>query len=356
LPLAFADPWRTEGEDRRGHKKQGQGEGRYEKSFQDLNLYFRAHIISIACFFRTTPDTQISRCGRTDPIKLGWMQGFPPPADKVMRYADGSFYTFPKWRWSFSHWREFVPTKNVSRGSITPIPFPRAPKNLDGITFRDLMGNELTWRKSLDATYTDGILVLHKGKIIYEKYFGALSPEKQHIAFSVTKSFVGTLAATLVAQGKLDPRAPVTKYIPELKDSAYGDATVRQVMDMTIGVRYSENYGDPKAEIWDYSRAGSHLTGCPGYNGPKTYYDFLMALKKEGYHDEAFAYKTVNAEVLAWVVKRVSGKSLADLLSHVIWSKIGAEEDAYFQVDTIGTEQGGGGLNTTLRDLARSGR
>jgi len=145
------------------------------------------------------------------------MQGFPPPADKVMRYADGSFYTFPKWRWSFSHWREFVPTKNVSRGSITPIPFPRAPKNLDGITFRDLMGNELTWRKSLDATYTDGILVLHKGKIIYEKYFGALSPEKQHIAFSVTKSFVGTLAATLVAQGKLDPRALLLNIFQNLK-------------------------------------------------------------------------------------------------------------------------------------------
>ena len=291
----------------------------------------------------------------SDPNKLGWMQGFPPAPEKTMWYADSSFYMFPKSRWSFSHWREFVTTKNVFRGFGPAKPLKAALQDLDGLTFKDMMGNSLTWQKSLDLNYTDGILVLHKGKVIYEKYFGALSPEKQHIAFSVTKSFVGTLAAVLMAQGKLDPQAAVIQYIPELKNTAYGDATVRQVMDMTIGVKYSENYADPKAEIWDYSRAGSHLTGCPGYKGPKTYYEFLADLKKEGAHDEVFAYKTVNAEVLAWIVKRISGKSLSDLLSETVWSKIGAEQDAYFQVDTVGTEQGGGGLNTTLRDLARFG-
>jgi CubicO group peptidase (beta-lactamase class C family) len=248
-----------------------------------------------------------------------------------------------------------MPTKNVFRGFSPATNLTVAPQDLDGISFKDMTGNPLTWRKSLDLNYTDGILVLHKGKIIYEKYFGALSPEKPHIAFSVTKSFVGTFAAMLVAQGKLDPAAQVIQYIPELKNTAYGDATVQQVMDMTISVKYSEVYTDPKAEIWDYSLAGSPMTGCPGYKGPKTYYEFLSSLKKEGAHGEVFAYKTVNAEVLAWIVKRVSGKSLSDLLSESVWSKIGAEQDAYFQVDTVGTEQGGGGLNTALRDLARFG-
>jgi CubicO group peptidase (beta-lactamase class C family) len=93
----------------------------------------------------------------------------------------------------------------------------------------------------------------------------------------------------------------------------------------------------------------------PNYQGPRTFYEFLVNLKKEGNHDEAFAYKTVNSEILAWIVKRVSGKSLAALLSDTIWSKLGAEYDAYFQVDSVGTESGGGGLNTTLRDLARFG-
>jgi CubicO group peptidase (beta-lactamase class C family) len=204
-------------------------------------------------------------------------------------------------------------------------------------------------------TYADGLLVLHKGTIIYEKYFGAGNAHRPHIAFSVTKSFVGTLAATLAAQGKLDPGTPVVNYVPELKDSAYGDATVRQVMDMTIGVKYSENYADPKAEVWDYARAGGMVPQPPGYTGPKTFFEFLVTLQKEGEHDAAFAYKTSNAEVLAWIVKRASGQSMANLLSQQIWQKLGAENDAYFMVDSIGTESGGGGLNTTLRDLARFG-
>ena len=314
-----------------------------------------------ATLFQTTalaqaPQVQkIPDAAATDPNTLGWMQGFPPPAGKTIQYADIGFYTFPKTRWSFSHWREFMPTKNVFRGFGPAKPLTGAARDLDAIAFQDMKGNPLTWRKSLDLNYTDGILVLHKGQVVYEKYFGALSPEKPHIAISVTKSFVGTLAAMLAAQGKLDPAAPVIQYLPELKDTAFGDATVRQAMDMTTGVKYSEVYTDPNAEIWEYSRAGSPMTGCPGYKGAKTYYEFLMDLKKEGAHGEVFAYKTVNAEVLAWIVKRVSGKSLSDLLSESVWSKIGAEQDAYFQVDTVGTEQGGGGLNTALRDLARFG-
>jgi CubicO group peptidase (beta-lactamase class C family) len=213
----------------------------------------------------------------------------------------------------------------------------------------------MTWAESLARNYTDGILVLHQGKVIYERYFGALEPRYPHSAFSVTKSVVGTLAAMLAAEGKLDPAALVTQYIPEMKGTAYEDATVRQVMDMTVGVQYSEDYANPKAEVFDYARAGGMLPYGPNYQGPRTFYEFLVKLKKEGQHGEAFAYKTVNAEILAWMVKRVSGKSLADLFSEAVWSKLGAENDAYFQVDSVGTESGGGGLNTCLRDLARFG-
>ena len=291
----------------------------------------------------------------SDPKTLGWMQGFPPAPDKTIRFDNGSFYRFPAFRWSCSNMRELIPTKNVWRGDGPAVLLPRAERNLDDVPFTDMTGKPMTWAQSLVRNYTDGILVMHKGKVVCEKYFGALEPQKPHIAFSVTKSFVGTMAAVLAAEGKLDPAALVTKYIPELKGTAYDDATVRQVMDMTVGVQYSENYADPKAEVWDYARAGGMLPAGPNYQGPKTFYEFLVNLKKEGNHDEAFAYKTVNSEILAWIVKRVSGKSLAALLSDTIWSKLGAEYDAYFQVDSVGTESGGGGLNTTLRDLARFG-
>jgi CubicO group peptidase (beta-lactamase class C family) len=301
------------------------------------------------------PPPQLPEPAKTDPNALGLMQGFPPSAGKTVRFDDGTMWKFPMTRWSFSHMRELVPTAAVRRGLGPPSSLPRAEKNLDAIRFQATSGEEMIFAEALAKTYTDGVLVLHKGRIAYEKYFGAGAADRPHAAMSVTKSFVGTLAAMLVADGKLDPSAPVTQYVPELKDSAYGDATVRQVMDMLIGVKFSENYADPNAETWAYGRAGGLVARGPDYAGPRTFYDFLVGLKKEGEHGQAFGYKTANAEVLAWIVKRAGGKSLADLLSETIWSKLGAEHDAYFAVDGVGTESGGGGLSATLRDLARFG-
>ena len=137
----------------------------------------------------------------TDPVKLGWMAGYPPPPDKQVRYDDGSHYRFPQWRWSFSHWGEVMPSTKVSRGTGPVAPLVRAERDdLDAVTFMPLGGSTtLTWVDSLAANYTDGIVVLHRGRIVYERYFGALTTEQSHIAFSVTKSVIGTLAAMLVA-------------------------------------------------------------------------------------------------------------------------------------------------------------
>jgi CubicO group peptidase (beta-lactamase class C family) len=213
----------------------------------------------------------------------------------------------------------------------------------------------VTWEQAFNANYTDGVVVLHKGKVVYEKYAGALTADGQHIAHSVTKSFFGTIGAMLVAQSKLDENAKVSQYLPELKDSGFGDATIRQVLDMTTGLQYSENYADPKAEVWSHVRAGNVLPRPPGYQGPNTFYEFLQTVKKQGEHGDAFAYKTVNSDVMGWVIARVTGKSVGQNLQDSIWSQLGAEQDAYFSIDTVGTEFAGGGLNTGLRDLARFG-
>ena len=292
----------------------------------------------------------------TDPRTLGWMQGFPPPAERTLRFGDGSYYEFPQRRWSFSHMRELLPTARVSRGDGPVCVLPRADRDdLDSVPFTTFGGQPSTWCDAFAANYTDGVVVLHRGNIVYEKYFGALRAETVHSAFSVTKSFVGTHAAMQVHAGALDDAALVTHYVPELRGSAYADATVRQVMDMTIGVRYSEAYADPTADIWNYARAGGMRARPADYAGPSSFYEYLVTLKKEGEHGTGFTYKTVNTEVLAWIVKRVAGVSLAELTSQQIWSKLGCEYDALYQVDSVGTESGGGGLNTTLRDLARFG-
>lgn len=293
----------------------------------------------------------------SDPARLGWMTGSPPPADKVIRKEDGSFYKFPQFRWTFSNAQQLGPTTMVSRGDRPPQPLPRAERqDLDSVSFTPIGRAEpMTWAQAFDANYTDGVLVMHQGKVVYERYSGVFTPTKRHMAQSVTKSFFGTLAATLVAEGLIDENAPVSRYVPELAESAFGDATVRQVMDMRTGLQYSENYADPKAEIWSHVRAGGVLPRPPGYSGPQNFYEFLRTVQKSGAHGEAFAYKTVNTDVLGWVIARATGKSVGQVLQERIWTPMGMEQDAYFSVDSLGTEFAGGGLNTALRDLARFG-
>ncbi len=290
----------------------------------------------------------------SDPKVMGWMQGFPPPPDKVLSVADGSFFQFPAMRYSVNHMREFLPTTVVSRGNKQQIPLKYAlDKNIDTLVFTPTGADKpMTFADSLPLNYTDGIVILHRGRIVYERYFGGLSAQGKHAAMSVTKSFTGTLASILVSQGKLDPSKMVTDYVPELKDSAFGDATVRQVMDMTTALKFSEDYANPAAEIWQYSAAGNPLSAG---DGPKGYLQGLQAVQKEGEHGEAFDYKTPNADALGLIVSRASGKSVAQLLSEQIWTRIGMEQDAYYQVDGLGTPFAGGGISLGLRDMARFG-
>jgi CubicO group peptidase (beta-lactamase class C family) len=293
----------------------------------------------------------------SDPVAMGWMTGTPPPADKTIRFADGSSARFPQTRWAFSNIRQLVPTRVVARGNQPVADFPKAElTGIDAIVFQPLgSAKTMTWAESLDANYTDGILILHRGRIVYERYFGVLKPDMQHIAFSVSKSFVATIAASLIAERVLDDHAVVAKYVPELKASGFGDATIRQLLDMTTGLKYSEDYEDQQSPIVAFSIANGFLPRPANYQGPETSYAYLATLAKEYPHGERFSYKTVNTDALAWVISRVTGKSLSELLRERLWSKLGVEQDAYFTVDSIGTEFAGGGLNLTLRDLARFG-
>ncbi|HOZ26547.1 MAG TPA: serine hydrolase [Hyphomonadaceae bacterium] len=294
----------------------------------------------------------------SDPKVRKLMQGFPPGPDQIVGTDTHglSANSFPNTRWAFSHQRELKSTVNIRRGSEPVHRFPRKlRKEIDGISFVTQEGQQMTWGQSIDAMFTDGIVVLHRGEIVYETFRGALEPHLPHIAFSVTKSFVGLMAAILAHEGKIDTNALVSRYIPELADTAYGDATVRHVMDMTIGVQYSENYTDPNAEVRSYGIAAGFSPPPAGYSGAETIFDFLRTLKKQGEHGQAFAYKTCNTEVLSWIVQRVTDTPMAQLLSERIWQKLGAEEDAYIIVDRIGTAACGGGMNLSLRDLARFG-
>jgi CubicO group peptidase (beta-lactamase class C family) len=301
--------------------------------------------------------TEFPDARATDPTALGWMVGSPPQPDKLIRYEDGSFYRFPQWRWSFSHWRELRPTIEVARGPVPTQQLASAHRSdLDGVTFVRINSTApMTWSESLAANYTDGIVVLHRGRIVYERYFGALTSERPHIAFSVTKSFFGTIAAMLVAEGALDPNAEVASYIPELASSGFGDATVAQILDMTTAVDFTEDYANPSPSFLAYRRATGFLPRPTGSEAQKSIYAFLATIQKKGNHGEAFTYRTPNTDVAGWLIARVAGKSPATVLSERIWSRIGAEDDAFLAVDADGVPLVGSSLNARLRDLARFG-
>lgn len=294
----------------------------------------------------------------SDPKKLGLMQGFPPPPDKLVTQPDSNFFSFPKLRWTVCHFRELLPTEQVSRGIGPPVPleYNLNEAAIDALTFTPMGSSEtMTLEQSLAANYTDGMLIIHQGKIVYERYSGCLNETGKHGAMSMTKSMTGLLAEILVVEGKLDDNALVSSIVPELADSAFGSATVRQVMDMTTGLAYSEDYSDPDADIWIYSRAASPLPKPTGYEGPDGYFEYLQTVKPEGDHGDAFHYRTINTDALGWIISRISGLEVTELLAERIWRRMGAEQDAYITVDGKGTPFAGGGLSAGLRDLGRIG-
>ena len=329
---------------------------------KDAYTLRRSLLVSVALLLAAcTPQpgtAQALSAEESDPNTLGWMQGFPPPADKLIMQPDSNFFSFPKLRWTVCHFRELLPTEQVSRGIGAPVPLAYALDEdaIDALTFKPMGSDDvMTWEESLAANYTDGMLILHEGKVVYERYSGCLDEFGKHGAMSMTKSLTGLLAEILVAEGRLDDTALVATIIPELEGSAFGNATVRQVMDMTTGLSYSEDYADPEADIWIYSRAASPLPKPAGYDGPDGYFEYLQTVRPEGEHGDAFHYKTINTDAFGWIIARVSGLEVTELLSERIWRRMGAEQDAYMTVDGKGVPFAGGGLSAGLRDLGRIG-
>ncbi|MET4279526.1 MULTISPECIES: serine hydrolase [unclassified Bradyrhizobium] len=301
---------------------------------------------------RRYPDAHAS-----DPRELGWMRGAPPPGNKCITFDSDAFLDFPQIRWSLAHVRELMATVNVPRGGGRPsyLEHTDNASEIDSLTFADANGRTRRFDQALLDTYADGIVVLHRGRIVYERYFGALEQHLPHACMSITKSYVGTLIAAFVHEGLLDGSKTIPHYLPELRGTAFEDATLRQVMDMQVGLAYTEVYADERSSVWDYLRACGMRPRAASYDGPRTSCDYLRTVRKERVHGEVFAYKTVNTEVLGWVMARVTGQTFAQLLHERLWSPLGCEEDGYVAVDPAGMPVAGAGLCASLRDLARFG-
>ena len=267
----------------------------------------------------------------------------------------------PRNRWTFQHVREMVPTVEVWRGSGPNRHFDRNEVDLDGLRVTNSDGASVTLPALLEETYTDGFLVIKDGVIRYERYLNGMTERTLHLSQSVAKSITGTVAAMLVRQGLLDPAAPITTYLPELDATAYRGATLQQVLDMITGVRFDETYTDPYSEMGKLDVAAGWNPPPPGtdpdFPWPRHVWELILSLKTaDRPHGEAFHYRSIETDVLAFAMERASGRRLAQLISEELWQRIGAEESAAFTVDAAGYALADGGFNATLRDYARFGQ
>lgn len=291
------------------------------------------------------------------PARLGLMQGAPVPPEKQVRWDNGSMWVFPNTRWAFSNMQALTPTAPVARGTGPASPLPRAlRRDLDAVPVTLPDGRRITWADAFDLHYTDALVVLHKGRIVHERYGDTLGPDGRHIAMSVTKSFVGTLAELLIHEGKLDERRTVASYVPELAQSGFGNATVRQLMDMRTAIAFNEDYAG--TGLTDANRMGIAIgwgPSPPGYKGPDGTFAFATTIQGAGAHGGDFVYRTPNTTALQWIVERVGGAPFATQVSEHFWKPMGMEQEATIGVDRIGTAFGGGGMNANIRDFARFG-
>lgn len=283
------------------------------------------------------------------------MEGSPPPPDMRLPMID---WDRPPWnRWAFQHVREFLPTAPIPCAK-EPSPLPEAPEDITGLSFES-RGQTKTIAEMIEDTYTDGLLIWLNGKVIHESYYNGMSAGSVHLAQSVSKSITATAGATLFEDGLLDPNAPVTDILPELKETAWNGASLQHILDMASGVAYSETYDqrDSDVGITDFASGWKPAPeGVDASQWPRCMWDQFLTLKhQEAEHGARFLYRSIETDVFAHAMERATGQRLPQILSERLWTPMGAEVEANITVDGSGYGLACGGISASMRDFARFG-
>jgi CubicO group peptidase (beta-lactamase class C family) len=260
----------------------------------------------------------------------------------------------PYSHWSFQHVEDFVPTAVISRGigPVAALPAASAPVAEIKVTSTDEAAT--TVAAVMASTATDGWAVAYRGSMVAEEYLDGLEARTRHLLFSVSKSLVAAVVGALHGAGAIELDAPVTAFVPALASCGYAGATVRHLLDMRSGIAFSEDYGDPAAEIHLLDQAiGWAPKRSPDV--PATLHDFLLTLRQKSPHGGPFEYRSCETDVLGWICEVAGGRRMPQLMSELLWSRIGARCDATIGVDTVGTGLFDGGINACLTDMIRFG-
>lgn len=285
------------------------------------------------------------------------MNGFPPSRESQVSFQNYRDYPFSKW--SFRNMAAPFPVLIIPREG--PVHLFKEAGNSAG----DKMVTATETFETVFATNeADAVIVLQNNTIRFEKYWNGLSRHYQHIWFSVTKSLTSTALGILVSQNKIDLSASPVKYVPELRGGPWERTTIQDVLNMSTAMGFAESYTDTAGFFYKEYGKASNFFYVPG---PEVdlqttkvlgVYDFLTNSATQnnnmlpGYK---FEYNSTNVDVISWIISRITGKTYNEFIQENIWSKIGAEHDAYITTDRAYTAMATGGMNTTLRDAALFG-
>lgn len=206
-----------------------------------------------------------------------------------------------------------------------------------------------------DGTFTNALLVLQDGQVVFEDYRNRMTAQTPHLGFSMTKTITAMLVGQALAEGEIASLDdPVGKYVPALVDGAYGQATIRNVLEMRSGADIEERYDFGE----NPSLAGQIHRDAIVLN-QRRFADFAVGIGQRSVPGSTFNYATLDTAVLGWVLEEATGQKLEDLMEQRIWQPLGAEHDGHFIADgPVGTGRAlnGMGFNATLRDWARLGQ
>jgi CubicO group peptidase (beta-lactamase class C family) len=276
----------------------------------------------------------------------------PVPARPQLAGPYG-WMTHPANRWTFQRITGLLPTVRIDPDPDRRWPLAEDPQDLDRVRVA-LPGSRATLADFLDRSCTDGLIVLHRGRITCERYRGGMEPGTRHHTASVSKSVTGLVTAILAGQKLIAPGRAITDYLPGLTDGAYRGATVADLLDMRASVSFGPSYAHWARFI---SAAGWHL---PDGAGP---HEDLVGMARTlpgitgARHGSVFAYNNCNPALLALICEQVTGLSFARCVGQLLWRPLGAGYPAEAITGGRGGSAGAAaaGLQLTLRDCARIG-
>jgi CubicO group peptidase (beta-lactamase class C family) len=269
--------------------------------------------------------------------------GFPRSAATLANWRKQPFS-----RWSFRNAAELVPSARIATDSPRTLPPRFHNQYLMGSPVHPGSDETLAW--FLARSQTDSFLMSRNGQIVAEWHGTGVDRADPHLVFSVTKSVTALIFAILEEDGLVDPALPVGMILPETRDSAFGDATLRELLDMRVSLDFEESYlsdGDyaryRRAMLWNPSVVGQPEEGL---------FEMLCSLRKgDAPHGGAHAYQSPNSDMLGVVIETLSGRRFTDLASDLIWKPLGASADAFLTVDRSGIPRTAGGLSCRPHDL-----